>query len=530
MKLDEDIFQLAQPVGALDEDIFQPSAPLQVAVSVAPRQALSAARDESAALGIMNQPIFGGLSPNQFLSMARGARDVVDGGAQLLSRGVQAIAPKDSKFEKWAQSEVQNVDAINADAEKQFRALRGETGLDGARIFGSMLPSLALGGATVPGAIASGAAAGATSKVDANSGNFWTEKALQTGLGGALGGAGNVVGRYLGQGITSFLEPAKNQTMADAAKRIGYQLTPAQQTGSKAALVAENYFDKAAGSSGVMRRAQVANNEKINNVALEAMGVPAKSGRITEQSFSDAAQKTSQMAEEIYPLVNADISQSTALKNLIAETQRKQALIPHRASPTISKEIELLEKDMQAGPLTGETYQAIRDQLKAKASAAFGPKGNAQEGQFYKNAIKAIDDAVENSMPPALLGKFKSFRDQVGARKTLEKGIAVKDQNVMPGSVASHMRMFNPSMYAKGEYPQAMMDIARLSAIPQAGNPYSGQLANGISGSALSSLINWPLAKLYMKQPNDALNLMSMPLQGGGMGGLLGQFQNQFAE
>lgn len=144
--------------------------------------------------------VSGGGWKDSFLGgLARGVRDPIDAGAQLLVRGANALglAPD---------SEVQRVEGINRTAEADYaQNWRGgkDVGMDGGRITGNILATLPIaGGAAARGGLEiakAGARAGAVSGAlqpvqNAEDGfDFAKQKAFQTGLGAATGAAAGPV-------------------------------------------------------------------------------------------------------------------------------------------------------------------------------------------------------------------------------------------------------------------------------------------------------------------------------------------------
>lgn len=133
----------------------------------------------------------------------RGLRDIPDAGAQLVTRGLEAIAPAGSGFETWARGQRENVEGINREAEREYQQeWRGgnNDGIDWGRVGGNVLgsgPAMAaapLGtAATALGRAAQAARAGAIGGAlqPTFEDDFWKTKAAQVGLGAATAGIAN---------------------------------------------------------------------------------------------------------------------------------------------------------------------------------------------------------------------------------------------------------------------------------------------------------------------------------------------------
>lgn len=141
---------------------------------------------------------------------ARGLRDPIDGGAQLLTNLLPAgMVSAGNQFNNWVADKtglvapipVGGVNQMQADSNRQYEAQRaasGDTGFDGYRVLGNIVsPANLVPGALVPkaatlaGRVAAGAGIGALNGAmsPVNEGDFATEKAKQIGVGALTGGA-----------------------------------------------------------------------------------------------------------------------------------------------------------------------------------------------------------------------------------------------------------------------------------------------------------------------------------------------------
>lgn len=156
---------------------------------------------------------------------ARGMRDPIDGGAQLLTKMLpDDIVRAGNRLNNWIADKTglvgrleeggigdmvaggrgaSGVDKMVRDSNREYdarRAAAGESGFDGYRAAGGLLPALALGaatggagaGASLAGRIGIGAAQGAVQGALApatSNDEFWSEKARQAAGGAAIGGA-----------------------------------------------------------------------------------------------------------------------------------------------------------------------------------------------------------------------------------------------------------------------------------------------------------------------------------------------------
>ena len=161
--------------------------------------------------------------------VVRGLRDIPDAGAQLLTRGLEAVAPEGSNFEKWAREQRESVEGINRGAEVDYmQNWRGgkDVGFDGGRLTGNVLATLPLV-MTGAGPVVIGAVSSAMQPVEGD--DFWTQKAIQTGIGGVSGKVGDALFR----GIARVVKPNSSKAVQSMMDE-GITPTPGQALGGVA--------------------------------------------------------------------------------------------------------------------------------------------------------------------------------------------------------------------------------------------------------------------------------------------------------
>lgn len=230
---DSDIFGGPPPggrkAGSDDSDIFtlpqrQPTRTPQMPAATALVQSPAAPPGVRGAAGRL-EALIAGAKGSPIGGFVRGARDVVDGGAQMLTRGLEAVAPAGSNFEQWAKGERQQVEQINQGAEDDYRQnWRGglPTGLDVGRIAGGIAASIPLApagaaaGASLLPRVAAGVKAGAIGGAvqpvdmkDRQDGDFWGTKAGQIAIGGVGGAASPFVADAVGKVAASVAARAR---------------------------------------------------------------------------------------------------------------------------------------------------------------------------------------------------------------------------------------------------------------------------------------------------------------------------------
>lgn len=127
-----------------------------------------------------------------------GLKDPISGGAQLLPRGLEAITSLGGAapniVSRFFGSEAERVNKMVQQEEAAYQAARkaqGETGFDVSRLAGNVLNPANLAavsrGPALVRAATTGAVAGSLQPVYEKNDQYWSSKALQAGLGAALG-------------------------------------------------------------------------------------------------------------------------------------------------------------------------------------------------------------------------------------------------------------------------------------------------------------------------------------------------------
>ena len=177
---------------------------------------------------------------------AMGLKDPITAGAQMLPRGLAAIASlgglAPNIASEWFSKEAQRVDEMARAEEAQYQANRaaaGESGFDVARMAGNVInpANIAAGLRGAQAAAAMGRGIGAQAAIGGAIGgalspvygeDFATEKAIQTGIGAVAGKAGQEIAERAGRVISPLLSAAEKR-MQD----LGIQLTPGQALGGR---------------------------------------------------------------------------------------------------------------------------------------------------------------------------------------------------------------------------------------------------------------------------------------------------------
>jgi hypothetical protein len=434
------IGKVSFPEGMTDADIIKAIQSLQMPASAAPVSA-APKTPESFQTKVLNSPIGG---------VIRGLRDIPDAGAQLLTRGLEAIAPAGSSLEQFAREERRKVEDINRQAEleyqqkwRQGQMRQGEidVGRVGGNIAGTLLPSTAavrvLGATTAP--VRAGAITGATGGLlqpvatppsrdttlsDLVTGQqsqgmttpeFFAQKVEQVGAGTALGaGAG-----YLGDKLSNILFGAKPATTpmpgqpSAGGAQVNVTTTPtATGTGGGSTLGAVGP-DPSAGLTSAQQAIlgrgkemgfRTTPGQETGSRSLQQMEARMESSPFTSGPFN-TLKETNQRVLNRATAQAIGVNSDELSNPVLAQAQRQISDVYKKvASPdvkqldgnTIQTGIEIVDKAFE-----GLTTQPLRSNIFVKQLEDLAAKGEASGTQLQALSSK-IGKRAKNEMTTAM--------------------------------------------------------------------------------------------------------------------------------
>lgn len=309
---------------------------------------------------------------NAAMGVVRGARDIVDGGAQLLTRGLEAVSPAGSAAERFFQGERQRVEAINRGAEQDYQQNYGGAGkgFDVARLIGNVAGSLplaaampagtamGLGGKTALGA-ATGGGLGALMPVQGD--DFWRAKRDQM-ASGAVGGA---IMAPVAAGVGRMLAPKTNPQVT-ALMNEGVTPTPGQILGGAAKRAEEGLTSVPIFGDfvrGAQRRAAGEMNTAALNRALAPIGESVPKGLAGREAIEHAGRTLSNRYNAIVDRIGAAQVDDAMLSDLANLSQLANKL-PKERGDQLARIIdnEILGR-VSDGRMTGEAIKAAESNL-----------------------------------------------------------------------------------------------------------------------------------------------------------------------
>lgn len=314
--------------------------------------------------------------------VVRGLRDIPDGGAQLLTRGIEALGSAvdpvlGTNVQNWAQGQRQNVEGINQAAEQDYQQnwRQGQPpSFDAGRLTGNIAATLPVGyaapgalAASLPVRMASGAMAGAGSSAlmpTEAGGNFWKEKALQTATGATVGAAAPAVFGAVGRMISpkASVNP-QVQTLMDA----GVRPTPGQLAGGAIKNVEEKLTSMPVlgeAIKGAQKRGLEQFNRGAINKALEPIGQALPDNvPVGRESIDFAGKQISQHYDDLLGGLSMKVDRPFVdqMKSLMSNA----SFMPKERAAQFQSIIKdkVMSRFSDTGSLSGETMKTMESEL-----------------------------------------------------------------------------------------------------------------------------------------------------------------------
>lgn len=542
---------VAFPANMTDEQIIKAIQSLQApaAAPVTAPTPVKAKGPESFESKILNSPVGG---------VIRGLRDIPDAGAQLLTRGLEAIAPAGSSLEQFAQAERKKVEDINRQAEldyqknwRQGQMRQGEidVGRVGGNIAGTLIPSSAavrvLGATTAP--VRAGAITGATGGLlqpvattpDMTTPEFFAQKVEQTGAGTAFGaGAG-----YLGGKLSDILFGAKppvtapgqpgvggaqvnvtttptgtvtgggstmgavgpdpsagltaaQQAILSRGREMGFRTTPGQQTGSRSLQQMEARMESNPFTSGPFNTIKDTNQKILNQATAKAIGVDAQ--ELSNPVLAQAQRQISNVYKQVA---------SPEVKKLDGNTIQTGIEIVDKAFEGLTTQplrgnifVKQLEDLAAKGEASGNQLQTLSSKIGKRAKNEMTTAmGDRELGSALFQLKEMVDDALAQGLSKEQQAAFQQARANYRNLMTIRSNQGVVNPstgNVSGMNLASALTRKDPQGFVFGSNQSPMYEAARFA---QAFKPIVGD-----SGTATRSMEISPLSMMLAAPTNIA--------------------------
>jgi len=539
------------PESMTDEQIIKAIQSLQVpadAPITAP--APTGKAPESFGAKILNSPVGG---------VIRGLRDIPDAGAQLLTRGLEAISPAGSSLEQFAQAERKRVEDINRQAEldyqrniRQGQMRQGE--IDVGRVIGNiagtLIPSTAavrvLGATTAPvraGAI-TGAIGGASQPVATTPGTttpeFFAQKVEQTGAGTAFGaGAGYLGGKLsdilfgakppampmpgqpgiggaqvnvtttptatvtgggmtpgvVGPDVSAGLTAAQ-QSILGRGKEMGFRTTPGQETGSRSLQQMEARMESSPFTSGPFNAIKDANQKILNRSTAQAIGV--NSDELSNPVLAQAQRQISNVYKQVASPEVKKLDGNTIQTGIELVDNAFEGLTTQPLKSNIF--VKQLQDLAAKGEASGNQLQTLSSKIGKRAKNEMTTAmGDRELGSALFQLKEMVDDALAQGLSKEQQAAFQLARANYRNLMTIRSNQGVVNPstgNVSGLNLASALTRKDPQGFVFGSNQTPMYEAARFA---QAFKPIVGD-----SGTATRSMEVSPLSMMLAAPTNIA--------------------------
>lgn len=496
----------------------------------------------------------------------RGLRDIPDAGAQLLTRGLEAVAPAGSSMEKFMQAERRRVEDINREAERAYQQdwrmgqMRPDEFDVGRAVGGAVATAIpattavkALGLATAPvraGAV-SGAVGGGLQPVLEPQDSFAEQKATQIGLGGALGAGGG----YLGDKITNLLfgrgtapavggagAPSSAQATVSATptaqvtggginlgavapesgaaltaaqkailergKAMGFKTTPAQETGSRSLLQMEARMESSPFTSAPFNTIKAENQKVLNRATAQAIGV--NSDELSNPVLAQAQRQISDVYKKVATPDVRKVDGMTFMNNIDLIDNAFEGLTtqPLKTNVLVKQLQDLAMKGEASGVQLQNLSSKIGKRAKNEMTTAMGDR---ELGSALFQLKEMVDDALSAGLSKAEQEAFATARNNYRNLMTIRTASGVVNPssgNVSGLNLASALTRKDPQGFVFGSNQTPMYEAARFA---QAFRPIvgdSGTATRSMEYSPLNMLLSMPTnlaAKAYTSAPASSV-------------------------
>ncbi len=538
------------PESMTDEQIIKAIQSLQAPAAAPVAPAPTGKAPESFETKMMNSPVGG---------FVRGLRDIPDAGAQLLTRGLEAISPAGSSLEQFAQAERKRVEDINRQAEldyqrniRQGQMRQGE--IDVGRVIGNiagtLIPSTAavrvLGATTAPvraGAI-TGAIGGASQPVATTPGTttpeFFAQKVEQTGAGtvfgagagyGAdklsklifgnkpppmpmpgqpgVGGAqvnvtttptatvtgGGMTPGVVGPDVSAGLTAAQ-QSILGRGKEMGFRTTPGQETGSRSLQQMEARMESSPFTSGPFNAIKDANQKILNRSTAQAIGV--NSDELSNPVLAQAQRQISNVYKQVASPEVKKLDGNTIQTGIELVDNAFEGLTTQPLKSNIF--VKQLQDLAAKGEASGNQLQTLSSKIGKRAKNEMTTAmGDRELGSALFQLKEMVDDALAQGLSKEQQAAFQLARANYRNLMTIRSNQGVVNPstgNVSGLNLASALTRKDPQGFVFGSNQTPMYEAARFA---QAFKPIVGD-----SGTATRSMEVSPLSMMLAAPTNIA--------------------------
>lgn len=452
--------------------------------------------------------------------------DIGTGAGQLVNQGLDIVAPRQQTLSGLVTGKgpVSRVEEGRAEVAEQ-RRLDAPLMSTGAGTVGNIAGNVALlaptalipGAGTIAGAGAIGAATGLLQPTVSAG-----ETALNVGLGGLGGAAGQYVANKLPGLAQRFLQSRQQHAAEEAAagaqkfaaaqqaQALGYKIPPADLRPGMAT-------EALSGLSGKIKTAQVAsqrNQAVTDNLVRQSLGIPKDSP--LDIPTLDAIRKQAGQAYEAIATtgtVTPSKAYQDALDAAVSPFVSQSKSFPGRSVNPVVSDIQALKTGQFDAADAVETIKILRSESTSKYRA-----GEDMVGKAYKKAAEALESALDDHLgkigaPADSIKAYRTARQTIAKTYTVEKALNPQTGAIDASKLAGELKRGKPlsgELRQVAEFATAFPKASQaLKEAPKSVSP----LDFAVSGGAAMASQN-PLALLALgARPVARELLLSGPMQ-----------------
>lgn len=406
------------------------------------------------------------VAANSMAGFFKGARDLGMGLEQMTSFSPQRVDELRAKVAQQRQ--------VDAPLEATGAGRAGELGFNVA----SILPTMAIPGVnTARGAALLGGAFGA-----AQPSTSTQETAINTGIGGALGGAGQAVANKLVSAATPIVKSVRDQILSKA-QELGFVVSPAEGRSG----IINKLMTGAGNKQQTAQEAAIRNAATVEKIAKNDLGVAA-SEQLTPDTFSTIRQQaydSGYKPVEALKTINWDPQYVQQIKAL--GKGESQGTVTRAGQGKIDDLISELDHPQWTGKGIVDDIRTLREEGNANIGK-IKSIGEQQLGRAQLKASNLLEDLAERNLQlnKAAPDTIQNFRD---ARATIAKAHTIEDamgatSSINPAKFAKNeadAKKLSPEMYAAWkfakEFPKSNQDVSKVG-----GMPWNVLMSSGILG------------------------------------------------
>lgn len=333
---------------------------------------------------------------------ARGLRDPIDAGAQLVTRAGEMLPGAAGRY---MQGERERVEQINREGEAQYQQqVAGTRGAETGRTIGNVLataPIAAAVPATIPGGMIAGGTAAALQPVNTDDGSFWMDKLKQVGIGTAVGGLGTAAAK----GISRLVSP-QSTPQVRALVDEGVTPTPGQMVGG----VARTMEEKATSIpflGDAIKRAQMRGVESFNRASIDKALKPIgqrldMKTAMGREAIDEAITKVTDAYDNLLPKMSLQADQK--FLSDVASLRSLAQNLPKEGAEQFDRVLksEILSKiNPNTGLASGEALKRMQSEIGGKARNYLGSSSASERdlGAAFQELHNVLRGVIQRSNP-----------------------------------------------------------------------------------------------------------------------------------